>query len=316
MSESVSAPDSGAMADAPAAAGDLSELVKALDIEEHAPDASETSDREVANVKRGDDSGEELPDGIPATDRLKINGKEVERTYAEIKAAAQKYEATEIKLDQAKKQLEEAKGLQAKVGEQQNLIRNILGVLQKGDLDTVGEFVRNYLHAGDVFDQAIVKYALKLYEYDRLSPAEKEAYQNKLAVERYRKEAEERQRLDQDRAFEYRVNQWSEHIATEVPKAIAEVGLVDSPFVREHIVGAWRNAIERGLNPTAKAVAAWVKQRLEEAKVTFAPAEPAPEKAPPQRKRATAESVGLRRGNGAEPQPYMSFSDWQKTRGR
>src|SRR5690242_10729107 len=111
MSESVSAaPDAGA---APAAAdgGDLEGLVKALGIEEESPDKSETSDFETGRPR--DDEDPDRPEGIPAKDKLKVNGKEIEKSYTEIKADAQKYLATETKLEQAKQQLEEARGLQA-----------------------------------------------------------------------------------------------------------------------------------------------------------------------------------------------------------
>jgi hypothetical protein len=289
----------------------LAAMVKELGIEDYAPDASETSD---AATPQQDDRPE-LPEGIPAKDTLKINGKEVEKTYAEIKADAQKYAATEIKLEQAKKQVEEAKQMQAQVAQHQQVIRNLLGVLQRGDLETIGNFAAEHLNAGETFNKAVIQYALKLYEYSKMSPEQREAIENKKLLQKMRAEAELRQKQDQERAFELRVNEWSEHIATEIPRAIKEVGLTDSAFVREHIVSTWRAAIERGQNPTARAVAAFVKQRFDEAKLGGAPAPAAP--VIPPRRRATPESVGLKRSSGQpEQQGYMSFTDWQKSRGR
>lgn len=315
MSETVSAAADTGAAPPPAATdgGDLEGLVKALGIEDDAPDASETSDYETGRAR--EDDGEERPEGIPAKDKLKVNGKEVERTYAEIKADAQKYMATELKLEQAKKQLDEAKGLQAKVGEQQQMIRNLLGVLQRGDLETISEFCSEYLNAGEAWNKGVINHALKLYEYSKMTPEQREAIENKRLITKMRAEREQQQKSDAERAYEYRVNQWSEHIATEIPKAIAEVGLADSPFIREHIVSAWRNAIERGLEPTAKAVAAFVKERLEQAGVKFQGAAPGPAPAAPApRKRATPATVGMK--SAQEPQGYQSFSEWQRTRGR
>lgn len=301
MSETVSAPADAGAAPTPTASA-MEDMVKALGIEDTAPDISQTSDAESTG-----DSGEEMI-------TLKVNGKNIERTRSEVVKAAQLYEATEVKLEAAKKQLEEAKGLQAKVGEQQQLIRNIIGVLQRGDLDTIGEFASEYLNAGDVFNKAVVNYALKLYELSRMSPEQREAFENKRLLTKMRNEAEQRAKQDQERAYEYQVNQWSQHIAVEIPKAIAEVGLVDSPFIREHIVSAWRNAIERGQNPTATAVAQFVKERLDAAKISFGGTQ-APQV--PQRRHATAQSVKRASGTAApEPDSYVSFSDWQKSRGR
>ena len=252
------------------------------------------------------------PEGIPAKDTLKVNGKTVERTYDEIKAAAQMYEATNVKLEQAKKEVAAARDLQQTVQGQQQAIRNIVDVLQRGDLDALGEFAATHLGAGEKFQKAVINYALKLYEYSKMTPEQREAVENKKQVAKYRQEAEQRQQADQQRAFEYKVNQWSEHLNSEIPKAITAVGLPDSDFVREHIIATWRAAIERGQNPTAKAVAAYVKERLNAAKLG---GQPAPKAQQPQRRKATRESVGLNRNQQPEQQ-YMSWSDWQKTRGR
>jgi hypothetical protein len=146
-----------------------------------------------------------------------------------------------------------------------------------------------------------------------MSPAQREDVENRKLVQKYRAEAEQRQQADQDRAFQYKVNQWSEHLNTEIPKAITAVGLPDSDFVREHIISVWRAAVERGQNPTATAVANYVKERLNAAKLG---GQPMPNVAQPQgRRKATRESVGLNRNQNAQPQ-YTSWSEWQKTRGK
>lgn len=312
MSETVSAPAGDTSSQA--ANADFGDMVKELGIEDLAPEADETADKD--EVRDEADDGHH-PEGIPPRDVLKVNGKEIEQSYAEIKAAAQKYHATEVKLEQAKKQLDEAKQSQQQVAHQQQVIRNLLGVLQRGDFDTIADFATEHLNAGETFNKGVIAYALKLYEMSKMSPEQREAIENKKMLMRMRQEAEQRQKQDQERAFEYRVNQWSEHISTEIPKAIQEVGLVDSPFVREHIVSTWRNAIEAGKNPTAKAVAAFVKKRLDEAKVNYGKADTIQQA--PQRPRATRESV-TRSSSTPRAQPqgqgYSSWDDWKANRGR
>jgi hypothetical protein len=265
-----------------------------------------------------DDSGSDEydpdhPEGMPVKDTLKVNGKNIERTYAEIKAAAQQYEATSMKLEQAKKEIAAARDLQGQVAGQQQAIKNIVDVIQRGDLEAIGEFARDHLNAGETFQKAVVQYALKLYEYSKMTPAQREDVENRKLVQKYRQEAEQRQQQDQQRAFEYKVNQWSEHLNSEIPKAITAVGLPDSDFVREHIIATWRAAVERGQNPTATAVANYVKERLNAAKLSGQPA-PAPQTQA--RRKATRESVGLKNGRNEQNGQYMSWTDWQKTRGK
>lgn len=314
MSETTSAPADAGNSGGNDTSDALANMVKELGIEDLAPDASETADKDEYRDPLAD------PGEPDEKITLKVNGKSIEKTKSEVIAAAQMYEATALKLDQAKKQLEQAKTMQEQVTGQQQAIRNLLGVLQRGDMDTIANFASEHLGAGEVFNKAVINYALKLYEYSKMSPEQREAVENKKLIAKFRQEAEQRSRQDQERAFEYRVNQWTDHINNEIPKAITEVGLVDSPFVRDHIVSTWRAAIERGQEPTAKAVAQYVKQRLDDAKINIAPA-PAP--SAPQRRTATPDSV--RKSSAPSERPargssqggeYMSWSDWQKSRGR
>ena len=307
MSETTTAPATGGestQSETTNPGGDYDAIVEQLNSEGFAASADQDDvDQQTDEL--------ESPEGIPAKDTLKVNGKTIEKPYAEIKEMAQKYEATSMKLETAKKEITEARDMKAQLSSQQEAVKNLLGVLQRGDLETVAEFVTNHLNGGEAFNKAVINYSLKLYEQSKMSPEQREAIENRKLVEKYKREAEERQKSDQTRAFEYKVNQWSEHISQEVPKAIKEVGFVDSDFVREHIIATWRTALERGQNPTASAVAAFVKQRLDAAKIV----PPAP-KAPAVRPTATRESVGLTKSNGHDETGYKSWDEWKRTRGR
>lgn len=261
-----------------------------------------------------DESGEDAPEEDDSEKiSLKVNGKTEKKTLNEVIELAQKYQATEMKLEVAKKEITEARKMQEGIKEQQQAVKNLLGVLQRGDLETISEFVDTKLNAGAVFNKAIIQYALKLYEYEKMSPEQREHLENKKQVARYKQEAEDRQKQDAQREYQYKVNQYQEQIATEVPKALKEVGLPDTDFTREQLVSTWRAAIERGQTPTATAVAAFVKKRLEESKINFGQTKPAIP-AVPQRPKATPKSVGMK----TEPAEtgYVAWDSWLKTRGK
>lgn len=297
MSETIEAPVSDG-------SNDFDEAVKSLGLENVAPTSDDTSDGETALEQ-------DLPDGVPPKDTLKVNGKETEHSYTEIKAMAQKYAATELKLEQAKNEIAKTREMQTEIAGQQQAVKNLLQVLKSGDLETIGNFADEYLGAGREFQQGVIEYALKIYEYSKMSPEQRESMDNKKLLNKMRQEAETKAQQDQQRAFEYQINQWSEHIASEIPKAMKAVGLPDTPFVREHLVGTWRSAIEQGRNPTATAVAEFVKKRMKEANMQLS--SPAP--ATPQRPRATKQSVANRNGQATEPQQqYMGWAEWQKSR--
>lgn len=244
--------------------------------------------------------------------KLKVNGKTIEKTQAEVVKMAQLYSATEMKLETAKKEILEAREVKSQLQTQQNAVRDLLGVMQRGEIDKISEFVHEKLGAGDLWDKAIVKAALQLYEVAKMSPEQREALENRKLVTKLRAEAEERTKSEKQRAYDYEVNQWSEHINIEVPKAIKMVGLPDTAFVREHIISTWRAAIERGQTPTAAAVANYVKKRLDEANMTGGRAEI---KQTVTRPKATSTSVGHRNGK-VEDTGYIGWDAWVKSRGK
>jgi len=297
-------------------AGDYGETANRLGFgsgtDEEVPEEAKSSYTDGVEPEEGaetDEEGELEADLV----ELKVNGKRIEKPMSEVVALAQKQIAGEAKLEQAKAEIEEARKVRQQADTQISAVKQLLQVVQRGDLDTIAEFARERLGAGDAFDRSVIQYALKLYEMSKMSPEQREALENKRMIEKYRMEAQERQRLDQERAMEYQVNKWSEHIATELPKAIQQSGLPDTAFVREHIISAWRTALEQGKNPTPMAVAQYVRQRLEESgMLNSGPKHPTM----PTKPRATRESVGLRREAGQQDTQYQSWDAWIKNRGR
>jgi hypothetical protein len=255
---------------------------------------------------------EETPEGIPAKDTLKVNGKEITKPYSEIKEMAQKYSATEMKLETAKKEISEARQAKEQFAKREEAVRNLLAIIQKGDFETINEFASTTLGMGDNFNRAVIQYALKLYEQSKMTPEQKRAAENEKLISRYRQQEEERKRADEQRAFQYQVNQYEQHIAVELPKAIKQVGLPDNEFIREQVIITWRNAVEQGQTPTAAAVAAHVKDKLNKAKVSYSP--PAAKPVTQPRPVATRQSTG-RMQQQAET-GYKSWDDWIKTRAR
>jgi hypothetical protein len=256
---------------------------------------------------------EETPEGIPSSDTLKVNGKNITKPYSEIKEMAQKYEATSMKLETAKKEITEARAMKQQLGSQQEAVKNLLGVMQRGEIDTMVDFITEHLGGADVFNQRLVQYAIKLGEQARMSPEQREAIANKKLIQKFKADSEAREKADKEKSWNYEVNQWSQHINIEIPKAIRTVGLPDTEFTRESIISAWRAAIERGQQPTAAAVASFVKGRLEASKLLGQQPKPVPI---PQRPTATRESVGLKKVNGKDETGYSSWDEWVKNRGR
>lgn len=280
-------------------------IIKQLDSEGLTP----SSDQDDPDQRTEDDEIDDLEPRV----KLKVNGKIIEKTQDEVVKMAQLYSATEMKLETAKKEIEEARSTKRELQTQQNAVRDLLGVMQRGEIDKISEFVHEKLGAGDLWDKAIVQAALKLYEISKMSPEQRESLENKKLVTKLRAEAEERTKSEKQRAYDYEVNQWSEHINVEVPKAIKMVGLPDTAWVRSHIISTWRAAIERGQSPTAAAVANYVKKQLEESKMLGN--NKVELKQVVTRPRATPSSVGHRNGK-AEDTGYIGWDTWLKTRGK
>lgn len=290
-----------------AEAGDDTEyndIIKQLDSEGLTP----SSDQDDPDQQTPDD---EEVDGEPKV-KLKVNGKTLEKTQAEVVKMAQLYEATSMKLETAKKEIEEARTVKRELQTQQNAVRDLLGVMQRGEIEKITEFVTEKLESGDAWQKAIIRQALAFYEVAKMSPEQRKAYENEKLVAKLRAEAEERTKSEKQRAFDYEVNQWSEHINVEVPKSIKMVGLPDTAFVRDQIISVWRTAIEQGRTPTATAVANYVKTRLEESKLLGK----AEVKQVVPRPRATPSSVGHRNGKAVEETPYIGWEEWKRTRGK
>lgn len=256
--------------------------------------------------------GDDIADQGDAGDTIElvVNGETITKTLDEVKSLARQYIASEQKLEQVKKQAADIKSQQAVIAKEKGAIKQLLEVFQKGDFDTMAEFAET-IKAGAQFKQGAIQFAMKLYEHSRLSPEQREHIESKRELEKMRQAHAHREKQDSDRAFEYQVGQWTQHIQVELPKAFKELGVPDTAFVREHAIATWKDAVERGQQPTALAVVAHVKARMEEARLLHAPTPTATSR---QRPRATPQSVG--KANGKDAGGHINFTEWQKSRGR
>lgn len=310
MSETISAPaPAEGAAEAPISGFD--EIAKQLEADGIPP--SNMSDEPDDNPDDDPDTADaEEDDGEKIT--LKVNGKNVQKSMKEVIELAQKYSATEMKLETAKKEITEARAVKEKYQTQSDAIKQLLTVMQKGDVETIHDFVAERLNASEQFNKGVIEYVLRLWEHSKMSPEQKEAHENKKLLTKLRQEQENQKKADADRAHDYAVNQWTQHLDTEIPKALKEIGLPDSEFVRSHIIQTWSAALNNGQNPTALAVANYVKGQLEAAKINFGKADAVPTSTRP---RATPEAV-KRKSNGGreEPTGYKGWDEWRATRGR
>lgn len=282
------------------------------------------ADEEQDGFAPNDDNPDDDPDGSQDDEddgeekiALKVNGKTVHKTQKEVVELAQKYEATSMKLETAKKEITEAREMKAKYTSQSDAIKQLLNVMQNGDINTIHEFVDERLNGSQAFNKGVIEYVLQLWEHSKMSPEQKEAMENKKQLTKLRAQHEQQQKTEAQRAHEYEVNQWSQHINVEVPKALKEIGLPDSEFIRSQIISTWRAAMERGQTPTALAVANYVKSQLDASKLNYGgnPTKVAP--MPVQtRPKATVESVGRKMNGKAQETGYADWDTWKANRGR
>src|ERR1700733_3765280 len=198
MSESVSTNTNvGVEGAAPPGSG-LDELAQGLEQEGL---ISQTSDDDMPEPENPDDNPDAEEDDSEKIS-LKVNGKTVQKTMKEVIDLAQKYSATEMKLETAKKEITEARATKQKYTEQSDAIKQLMLVMQKGDVATMHDFVAEQLNGSEAFNKGVIDYVLKLWEHSKMSPQEKEYHENKKQLAKLRQQEEQRSKADADRAFE------------------------------------------------------------------------------------------------------------------
>ena len=279
-------------------------------------DADKMTDEEIAaQSEEPKEIDPELEADVEEKIALKVNGKTIHKTMAEVKEMAQKYEATEMKLETAKREIEQARKAQLELQKKDTAITDFLKTLAAGDIMTIAEFVEDHLKAGPAFKKGVINFAVKQYEYEKMTPEQRKAYDNEKLVNRYKAAEEARMKAEKDSQFNAQVEKFSQQIATDLPKALTTVGLPNNDYIRGQVIQVWENAIANGKNPTAEAVANHVKKTLEEAGINLntGAKKSAP---PPQRPKASPETAKKFAANNQDKKSYIPYSEYRKQRGK
>lgn len=260
----------------------------------------------------GDEESAEEEDTGPK-EKITVNGKTYEVSLDELKAAAQREIAGTSKLEVAKKEIAEARDMKAQFTKQQSAVKSLLTLIASGNIESLADFVDGDLakHVKganpDTFKRGLVDYVQKLYQQSKMTPEQREGVEAKKEAARLRQHMAERDKSEQQKQDEYQINLANEHINIEYPKAIAAVGLPDTPFIKSQIMSTWRDAIERGHNPTCTAVAAHVKKELEAARMM-------PQQGRQQAARPKATPQSVHKDAPRESSQYTSFEDMVRAR--
>lgn len=269
---------------------------------------------DVADGQNPEQLTEEITQDAPEDDgqerfEIKVNGKSMQMTVPELIKDAQMYHATNIKLDQAKKTIKEAEAHRRETDSVRTGMKTLLDFVQNGDFEQIEEFIERYSpEKQNEFNMGVIKHALKLHEYNQMPPEKREYIQTKKELDRIKKENESRTKSETDKAYNSKVEGFSQQLATELPKAITAAGLPDTAYIRNQIVNTWTQALSSGKIVDCATVVNFVKKQLTEANML---PKAGVQKAKP---KATLESVGL---TGKTKAPaYKSWSDMQAERNK
>ena len=219
------------------------------------------------NDYESDETEQEDDDGLIT---LKVNGKQQELPLKEVIALAQKHIASEMTLDKTKEKLAQAAAEreQLKVAEQRirqsaAMIQQFINQLASDRPDVHAAFynkLREINPNAPTFEQVLHKYIEEQLEWNAKSNEEK--LQIQLQRERAFREnlLRQQQLAKQQQAHAYQVRQYWDHITTEAPKAMKQVGLPETKRNVARLAEVWQQLVRQGHNPTALEVAQAVKR--------------------------------------------------------
>ncbi len=185
--------------------------------------------------------------------KLKVNGQETEAPLSEVVKMAQKYQASEVKL-------EGLKAAKAQIDSQMAQVRQIGQILKSGNVDHIEKIFENF--GIDFSKLALVKTKM-LFDHDMLSPEQKKMVGMEKQLKQHQAHQEMLRQQEFQRVQAYHDQKASEELGIEIPKALREVDLKASPEIIARIAQVWQSALRAGKNPTATQVAQYVKGQVE-----------------------------------------------------
>lgn len=259
----------------------------------------------------------ERPEGYPEKDTLKVYGEEQEDTWDNIKADAERYRASNKKLEHVKEEVEKAreaiKERDAVVEQMEKLDKSIQNSIKFASTspDNFGEWLE-YLAETTKNPKLIetgIDWLFQMAEEAQLPEDQKKQRLDQREFNKKKRVQEKWERERQAEAAAKEASEIDQHITTQMPLLLNHYGLPDRPNVRYEILAQTKLLYGKVANPLNEA-AARVRKQMEKVGALETPKG----KIQQGKKRvATRESTGRKDHRG--PKQFGSIEDRLKEMG-
>jgi hypothetical protein len=292
-------------------------------VEEKAEEeTSEEPEEEKSAETTEEETEEESETEEPVKVILRVNGKRVEATPEDVEALAQKYLASEQRLEKSKETIREAHQMR----------ENVTAAMNEMNSGDTGRFVQTLIANGvkpELLQKYVIEIAAQMYDYEQMDPAARRAHDAEQEAARLRAEKESREAELKKRDEAYADSRASNFLMEEIPGALHAEGLPNTAPVIRRFAEVWSLAIQQG-NPgvTAKQVARYVKKELERdygQMLPHLPDEVVEKQLAPRIEKKVAKEIEKRvpkkavakkapTEKRAKDNGYMLYSEWRKGR--
>lgn len=167
--------------------------------------------------------------------KLKVNGKIIETTQEGVIELAQKYAASE-------KRLEEAKGVERQAHERLAAVDELIHTMRRASPAQASALMRE---VGIDFDKLAIERAVELFDYENMPPEQRRAIELEQRERAFEMEQRRLQEQQQQAQAAQLTKQHAVALEQAVPPALEEVGLPKSKYVLDRMTVIWKEAVDR-----------------------------------------------------------------------
>ena len=282
--------------------------------------ANQETESEPDDSWVGEEATEEPVEEVPATYKIKVNGKEQEVSLDDLIKDAQQFRATNIRL-------EDVKAANAKLNEYSKQLDNIAGIFKGGDVDSIKE-VFNRLRGDGSFEQLALKQVKDMFDEEMMPQDKRDALRFKKELEKAHKEKTKYEDMERERVNQIQTQHAANWLKEVIPAALSKAGMKENPAIVQRYAEVWKLALNAGKQPTPDQVAQYVKDEMEQNGLISIDEDPESllkRLKPEQLKALQAKlnpkpkfvaSKGMAKSkNQAEPE-YFSEKEWKAMRGK
>lgn len=200
---------------------------------------------------------EESETPVPRKFKLKVNKDIHEASEEQVVEYAQKFLAAQDILARSKETSQRAQQELQQAQRRGQAIGAFVQAIRTGNIEVIEELAERQ---NLPLEKIVIGLASKYMERDALDPSERRAMDLEKQLKRMQAEQQRQQQAAEQRKREYMAARAAEHIEAEMPDAIKAAGLPNTTDVKRRILELWGAALEAGFAPTAKQIAAKVKQ--------------------------------------------------------